>query len=52
MKKKTFRIKRTKKLDEVASKNLLLQKTLQKIVGGRTNNVAGIYNRLAGIQEV
>ncbi len=51
MKNKNFRIKRTKKMDELATKNPLLQKTLQKIVGGRTNNVAGLYNRLAGIIE-
>lgn len=52
MKKKSFRIKRTQKMDEIAGKNSLLQKTLQKIIGGRTNNIAGLYNRLAGIEEV
>ncbi len=49
--KKSFRIKRSVKMNEIASKNPLLQKTLQKIIGGRTNNVAGLYGRLAGIQE-
>lgn len=50
--KKNFRIKRSVKMDELAAKNQLIQKTLQKIIGGRTNNISGIYNRLAGIQEV
>ena len=51
MKNKNFRIKRTKKMDEIAGKNPLLQKMLQKIIGGRTNLAAGLYNRLAGIIE-
>lgn len=49
--KKNFRIKRSVKMDEIAAKNSLLQKALQRIIGGRTNTVAGLYNRLAGIIE-
>ncbi len=54
MKKSTFRIKRTKKMDEIASKNPLLQKTLQKIVGGRTSEPKSsdpLYGRLIGYME-
>lgn len=53
MKSKNFRIKRTKKMDEIASKNPLLQKTLQKIVGGRTAGEPKepIYGRLIGYME-
>ena len=52
MKNKNFRIKRTKKMDEIAGKNPLLQKTLQKIVGGRTGEPIGpIYGRLIGYME-
>lgn len=52
MKNKNFRIKRTKKMDEIAGKNPLLQKTLQKIVGGRTGEPnSPIYGRLIGYME-
>lgn len=54
MKKKNFRIKRTKKMDEIAGKNPLLQKTLQKIVGGRAAEEpkgGPLYGRLIGYME-
>lgn len=47
--KKSFRIKRSAKMDELVNQNQLLQKALQKIVGGQTNKIKGIYGRLAGI---
>lgn len=52
--KKNFRIKRTSKMDELVNQSQLLQKTLQKIVGGRTQATATTvtYGRLAGYMEV
>lgn len=50
--KKNFRIKRSSKADELVNKSQLLQKALQKIVGGRTQATATVsYGRLAGYME-
>jgi hypothetical protein len=49
--KKNFRIKRTSKMNELVNQNPLLQKTLQKIVGGRTKQATAAYGRLAGYME-
>lgn len=51
--KKSFRIKRTTKMDELVNQSQLLQKTLQKIVGGRTQatGTTVTYGRLAGYME-
>jgi len=49
--KKSFRIKRSAKMDSLINKNPLLQKTLQKIVGGRTVGEGPLYGRLIGYME-
>lgn len=50
--KKNFRIKRSSKMDELVNQSQLLQKTLKKIVGGRTQATAtDTYGRLAGYME-
>lgn len=49
--KKTFRIKRSAKMDELVNQSQLVQKALQKIVGGRTNQATGSYNRYVGLIE-
>jgi hypothetical protein len=49
--KKNFRIKRSSKIDELVTKNQLLQKTLKKITGGVANQVNGAYGRLAGYHQ-
>lgn len=49
--KKNFRIRRSAKMEELANGNQLLQKALQKIVGGNTNSAKGKYGRLAGYME-
>jgi len=52
MKKNNFRIKRSAKMDELVNQSQLLQKTLQKIVGGRSNKArSALYGRLAGLEE-
>lgn len=53
MKNKSFRIKRTVKMDELVNKNQLIQKTLQRIVGGRSAGEPKepIYGRLIGYME-
>jgi hypothetical protein len=48
--KKNFRIKRSSKMDELVTKNQLLQKTLKKITGGVTSQAA-VYGRLAGYHQ-
>jgi len=50
--KNNFRIKRSARMDELIGKNPLLQKTLQKIVGGRSNQAGtAIYGRVVGLIE-
>lgn len=50
--KKTFRINRSVKAEELVNRSQLLQKTLQKIVGGRTQQAGSVtYGRLAGYME-
>jgi hypothetical protein len=50
--KKSFRIKKSAKLDSLVNQSSLLQKTLQKIVGGRTNQAKGVaYGRVVGLYE-
>jgi hypothetical protein len=49
--KKNFRIKKSTKLDNLVNQNPLLQKTLQKIVGGRTKQENAAYGRLAGYMQ-
>ena len=51
-KNKNFRISRSVKADELVNRSQLLQKTLQKIVGGRTQQAGTVtYGRLAGYME-
>lgn len=49
--KKTFRIRRSAKLNALTANNPLLQQMLQKIVGGNTNSVKGKYSRLMGVVQ-
>lgn len=47
--KKNFRIRRSAKLEELATGNPVLKKALQKIVGGNTNSATGTYSRVMGL---
>jgi hypothetical protein len=49
--KKSFRIKRSVKFEELASKNLLLQNKLKKIIGGAEPPKSPLYGRLAGYYD-
>ncbi len=50
--KKNFRISRSVKADELVGRSQLLQKALQKIVGGRTQQAStATYGRLAGYHQ-
>lgn len=38
-------------MDELVNKNQLIQQTLKKIVGGRTNAATPVYGRVVGLIE-
>ena len=49
--KKSFRIKRTAKFEEMIASNQLLKKSVEKIVGGAAAYGRIVYDRLIGYHQ-